>query len=116
MPAGLGHLSAGLQAVVDFFEIDEDLIAVAAAASPAVEEPAGLAEWVASLTTEEKDELLTRTAAGEGGQVQALLLRRFRAAGGSSPASPGRTAAELWEAAERLRPGRVAAAGPAGAR
>ena len=39
---------------VDFFEIDEDLSAVAAAASPAVEEPAGLAEWVASLTTQER--------------------------------------------------------------
>jgi len=47
-------------------------------ASPAVEEPAGLAEWVVSLTTEEKDELLTRTAAGEGGQVQALLQLRAR--------------------------------------
>jgi len=54
VPAGLGHLSAGLQAVVDFFEIDEDLIAVAAAASPAVEEPAGLSEWVAALTTEKR--------------------------------------------------------------
>jgi hypothetical protein len=109
VPAGLGQLSAGLQAVVDFFEIDEDLIAVAAAASPAIEEPAGLAEWVAFLTTEEKDELLTRTAAGEGGQVQALLLRRFRAAGGSSAAAPGRTAAELWEAAADLKDARVEA-------
>src|SRR5689334_21288987 len=109
VPAGLGHLSAGLQAVVDFFEIDEDLIAVAAAASPAVEESAGLAEWVASLPTEEKDELLTRTAAGEGGQVQALLLRRFRATGVSSPASQGRTAAELWEAAADLKDARVEA-------
>src|SRR5436309_15938830 len=27
VPAGLGNLSAGLHAVVDFFEIDEDLIA-----------------------------------------------------------------------------------------
>ena len=27
VPAGLGNLSAGLQAVADFFEIDEDLIA-----------------------------------------------------------------------------------------
>jgi hypothetical protein len=109
VPTGLGQLSAGLQAVVDFFEIDEDLIAVAAAASPAIEEPAGLAEWVAFLTTEEKDELLTRTAAGEGGQVQALLLRRFRAAGGSSAAAPGRTAAELWEAAADLKDARVEA-------
>ena len=41
VPAGLGNLSASLQAVVDFFEIDEDLIAVAAASSPSIQEPAG---------------------------------------------------------------------------
>ena len=109
VPAGLGQLSAGLQAVVDFFEIDEDLIAVAAAASPAIEEPAGLVDWIASLPTEEKDELLTRTAAGEGGQVQALLLRRFRAGSGSLPTTPGQTAAELWEAAADLKDARVKA-------
>ena len=99
VPAGLGDLSAGLQAVVDFFEIDEDLIAVAAASSPSIEEPRGMAEWIASLAAEEKDELLARVAGGEGAQVQALLLRRFRAAGGSQPTAAGRTAAELWEAA-----------------
>jgi hypothetical protein len=109
VPAGLGNLSAGLQAVVDFFEIDADLIAVAAASSPAVVEPAGLAAWVAALPAEEKDELLTRTAAGEGAQVQALLLRRFRAANGSPPAAPGRTSAELWAAAADLKDARVKA-------
>jgi hypothetical protein len=109
VPAGLGNLSAGLQAVVDFFEIDADLIAVAAASSPAVVEPAGLAAWVAALPAEEKDELLTRTAAGEGAQVQALLLRRFRAANGSPPAAPRRTAAELWAAAADLKDARVKA-------
>jgi hypothetical protein len=52
VPAGLGNLSAGLGAIVDFFEIDEDLIAVAvaAASSPAIKEPAGPAEWVAALS------------------------------------------------------------------
>jgi hypothetical protein len=109
VPAGLGELSAGLQAIVDFFAIDEDLIAVAAATSPAITEPAGLAEWIAALPAEEKDELLTRTAAGEGAQVQALLRRRFRAAGDSPPAMPGRTAAELWEAAADLKDARVEA-------
>lgn len=109
VPTGLGQLSSGLQAVVDFFEIDEDLIAAAAVSSPAIEAPVGLADWLASLSAEEKDELLTRTAAGEGGQVQALLLRRFRAAGGSSPTASGRTAAELWEAAADLKDARVEA-------
>jgi hypothetical protein len=103
VPAGLGNLSAGLRAIVDFLQIDEDLIAAAAASSPAIEEPSGLAEWVVSLPAEEKDELLTRTVAGEGAQVQALLRRRFQAAAGSAPTAPGRTAAELWEAAADLK-------------
>jgi hypothetical protein len=104
VPPGMKNLSAGLQAVVDFFEIDENLIAVAAASSPANEEPSGRAEWIASLAAEEKDSLLARVADGEGAQVQALLLRRFRAASGSLAAAvPGRTAAELWEAAEDRR-------------
>jgi hypothetical protein len=99
VPAGLGNLSAALQAVVDFFEIDEDLIAVAAASSPSVQEPKGMAGWIASLPEQEKDALLARVTAGEGTQVQALLLRRFRAASGSPPAAPARTAAELWQVA-----------------
>ncbi len=73
VPPGLKNLSAGLQAVVDFFEIDENLIAGAAASSPAIEEPGGLAEWIAA-------------------------------------AVPGRTAAELREAAEDRRAAREKAA------
>ena len=110
VPAGLGDLSAGLQAVVDFFEIDEDLIAVAAALSPSIEELPGLEEWIASLPAEEKDGLLARVASGESAQVQALLLRRFRAAGGTAPLAPGRTAAELWEAAADRKEARAKAA------
>jgi hypothetical protein len=111
VPAGLRNLSAGLRAVVDFFEIDEDLIAVAAASSAAPEEPGGLAEWIALLAAVEKDSLLARVAGGDGAQVQALLLRRFRATSGSSAAAvPGRTAAELWEAAEDRRAAREKAA------
>jgi hypothetical protein len=110
VPAGLGNLSAGLQAIADFFEIDEDLTAVAAAASPSLKEPTGLAEWTASLPAQEKDALLARVAGGEGAQVQALLLRRFRAAGGSPPAAPARTAAELWRAAGDRKAAREQAA------
>ena len=110
VPAGLGNLSAGLQAVVDFFEIDEDLIAVAAASSPPIEEPRGLAEWIASLAAEEKDGLLARVAGGEGAAVQALLLRRFRAVGGTAPTAAERTAAELWQAASDRKEAREKAA------
>ena len=85
VPAGLADLSGALRAIADFLEIDEDLIAVAAEASPPLkEEPAaGLADWIATLPAAEKDKLLTMVADGEGPQVQAILLRRFR---GSAPA------------------------------
>jgi hypothetical protein len=109
VPAGLGSLSAGLQAVVDFFEIDEDLIAAAAAASPPIQEPGGQAEWIVSLAAEEKDALLARVAAGEGAQVQSLLLRRFRSASGSQPTTSGRPVAELWGAAADRKEARVKA-------
>jgi len=110
VPAGLGNLSASLQAVVDFLKIDEDLIAVAAASSPLIEEPRGLAEWIVSLPAQEKDALLARVAAGEGVPVQALLLRRFRAASGAPPTVPARTAAELWQAAGDRKAARAKAA------
>ena len=72
---------------------------MAAAVSPQIQEDRGLAEWIATLPAREKDTLLARVASGEGAQVQAMLLRRFRAAGGSRPAASSRTAAELRQAA-----------------
>jgi hypothetical protein len=110
VPAGLGNLSASLQAIVDFCEIDEDLIAVTAATSSPIEEPSELAEWTVSLPPEEKDALLARVAAGEGAQVQALLWRRFRAGGGSPPVASARTAAELRLAAANRKEARAGAA------
>jgi hypothetical protein len=108
VPAGLTDLSGALRAVADFLEIDEDLIAVAAEASPPLkeEEPAaGLADWIAALPTAEKDKLLTMVADGEGPQVQAVLRRRFRGSvsGQSEPAQPVRTVAQLWAAAGARR-------------
>jgi hypothetical protein len=107
VPAGLADLSGALRAVADFLEIDEDLIAVAAEASPSLkEEPAaGLADWIATLPAAEKDKLLTMVADGEGPQVQALLLRRFRgsAPDQNEPAQAARTAAQLWTAAGARR-------------
>jgi len=110
VPAGLEHLSASLQAVVDFFDIDEDLIAVAAASSPSIQEPEGMAGWITSLPAEQKDALLARVATGEGAQVRTLLLRRFRTASGSPPTAPARTAAELWQAAGNRKAARAKAA------
>jgi hypothetical protein len=102
VPAGLAELSAPLRAVADFLDIDQDLLAAAAEASPDAQEEGhgGLAAWVASLQAKEKDALLARVATGEGAAVQALLSRRFRRArAGNEPAASARTAAELWKAA-----------------
>ncbi len=104
VPAGLGDLSASLRAIADFLEIDKDLIAVAAEASPPLQEPAndGLAEWITALPAAEKDTLLTMVADGEGAQVQALLLRRFRGSDTGTTGRSGsvRTATGLRAAAE----------------
>src|SRR6516162_6943268 len=98
-----GVLSAPLEAIADFLEIYEDLLAVAAEASPQAGEPQpdALAAWVLDLPAAEEDTLLTMLASGQRTQAQALLLRRFRdtAATADHSASP-RRAAELLEAAD----------------
>lgn len=103
VPAGLAELSAPLEAIVEFLEIDEDLIDIAVEASPDLgeDEPGEIGEWIASLPVPAKDELLGRVASGEGVQVQALLLRQFRESVPGRPAAAGaptRTAGELRDA------------------
>jgi hypothetical protein len=104
VPAGLAELSAPLEAIVEFLEIDEDLIDIAVEASPDLgeDEPGEIGEWIALLPVPAKDELLGRVASGEGVQVQALLLRQFRESMPGRPAAagaPARTAGELRDAA-----------------
>lgn len=120
VPAGLADLSEALEEIVDFLEIEEDLIDVAVDASPDADPDPGeddldeIGDWIAALPALEKDKLLTRVASGEGGQVQALLLRRFRDSrpdqGGTGQGGTGqgegasrRTARELLDAAEDYR-------------
>ncbi|MDQ2874608.1 MAG: hypothetical protein M3Y33_07305, partial [Actinomycetota bacterium] len=100
VPAGLTELSDSLASVAEFLKIDDDLIAVAAQVSgplvPVSDD--GIADWVTALPTSEKDKFLTMAAAGEGAQVEALLVRRFRRESrpaGAAAASAGRTASEL---------------------
>ncbi len=119
VPAGLAELSPSLSAIAEFLGIYEDLVAVAAEASPPLREPASdrLAGWIAALPAAEKDTLLTKVAGGEGARVQALLQRRFREGdrGATIRSGAPRTASELLDAAsdrleeraraEELRPG-----------
>jgi hypothetical protein len=107
VPAGLGNLSASLRAVADFLEIDEDLLAAAAQASPDLAEyqEDGLREWISALPAEGSTELLARVAAGAGTMVQAELLRRFRKSTvrPTDATTPSRTVAELWKAVDGRR-------------
>ena len=111
VPAGLRELSDSLASVAQFLKIDDDLIAVAAKASAPLVSVSddGIADWVTALSASEKDQFLTMVAEGEGAQVEALLVRRFRRESqpaGTTRASTGRTAGELLAAAEARRAAR----------
>ncbi|GAA4221101.1 hypothetical protein FHR32_005380 [Streptosporangium album] len=108
VPAGLGSLSAGQQALADFLRIDADLLAVAAEASPAPaavrDDPRELATWIAGLTEADKAELLLRVVGDQAAQVRAELLRRFRGEPKNDYGDlPRRSVAELLDAAAERR-------------
>jgi hypothetical protein len=109
VPAGLGQLSASLQALADFLRLNADLLAVAAESSPARDERPlrrdELRGWLATLPADEKDDLLARLIAEADAALSAELHRRFvRARDAARPKTPPpaarRTVGELLRAAE----------------
>jgi hypothetical protein len=81
VPNGLGELSAPLHSLIEFLEIDEDLVEIAAAASAALD--AGprrneLDAWIRSLPQNEKDDLLVSALSESGERWRNDLLRRFQ--------------------------------------
>ncbi|RSM42463.1 hypothetical protein DMA12_21330 [Amycolatopsis balhimycina DSM 5908] len=108
VPPGLGTLTAAQRALADFLRIDGDLLAIAAQASPPLEDtadsPDDLAAWVPHLPAAEKDRLLVRVLLGEGMRVRMELLHRYR--GDTAPAISRpvrRTVADLLDAAAQRR-------------
>lgn len=106
VPPGLGQLSASLDALARFLRVSEELIAVAAAQSPAMPaapSPDDLQRWIADLPAAEKDALLLQLAGNAAG-AQVEITRRFRQAT-ARPAEArtgGRTVEQLLaEADER---------------
>jgi len=106
VPPGLGQLTGPLQAFVEFFDVDQDLVGAAAAASPslrATEEP--IERWVPLLPEAERNAFLVRAARGE--PIGAELLRRLREVGGAgrlvAGAAPRRTFAAIAAASEEVR-------------
>lgn len=105
VPAGLGELSASLESLVEFLGIDEDLVEVAAAASPPLSAGPSredLADWIRSLPESDKDELLIAAASDSGERWRNELWRRFQQRTALTPAHDAvqrRTVEELLIAA-----------------
>jgi len=109
IPPEIGQLSASLESLARFLRIDDDLLYVAAKASPTMEEvrpsPDEVRTWVAKLPAIEKNEMLARLIADEDPTVVTELHKRFlaesSAAGVQSPAPLNRrTVGELLRAAQ----------------
>jgi hypothetical protein len=111
VPPGLGTLTAAQRALADFLRLDEDLIAIAAQASPPLEEvakdPGDLVAWVTRLPVAEKNRILARVVQGEAERVRMELLRRFHGETAPTTLVPARrTVADLLDDAARRRAGR----------
>ncbi|GAA0975773.1 hypothetical protein GCM10009555_034240 [Acrocarpospora macrocephala] len=109
VPAGLGALTAAQRALADFLRLDNDLLAVAAQASPAAhaagDDRAALTAWVKGLTEARKDALLMRVATGDAARVE-LELRREFAGPAATADGPRRTVGQLLDATDQVRQAR----------
>lgn len=110
VPPNLGEFSRPWSDLVDFLRLDQDLLAVAAEASPRQQtrpvQREDMAAWVALLPAKEKDELIVRLMAGEEVGIGAELrarLGRSQAASAPTPQAPRRTVRQLLAAAEAFR-------------
>jgi len=103
VPAGLGKLTAAQKAMVEFLNIDLDLLAVAASGSAAVTDDGALQRWVAALSGKEKDAWLRRAVEQPDLALGGELLRAFRAASRDERSGTRRTVGELWALVETQR-------------
>jgi hypothetical protein len=81
VPAGLEELSGPLHALIEFLEIDEDLVEVAARASkPLAAGPSRreLSAWIRGLPEKDKSELLITAVVDQDERWRNDLVRRFR--------------------------------------
>lgn len=108
VPAGLRTLTAAQRALADFLRLDDDLLTVAAEASPprneTTDNPEQLAAWVTALPGTDKDHLLLRVIQDQAAIVRMELLRRFRdSTTPPATAPPQRTVGELLDETARRR-------------
>jgi hypothetical protein len=84
VPTGLQELSGPLDALIEFLEIDEDLVEVAAQASGPLAARLSrkeLSAWIRGLPEKKKDELLIAAAVEQGERWRNDLVQRFRRKG-----------------------------------
>lgn len=108
VPPGLRTLTAPQHELAEFLRVDQDLLAVAAEASPPLDVPADapeqLAAWLTKLPTDEKDRLLLQVAQGHAATARMEILRGFRDVMAPSVPAPGRrTVADLLDSARFRR-------------
>lgn len=111
---GLGQLSPAQQALAEFLEVDEDLLAGAGMGSPALQDEGvsqqAMDAWIDGLPGDEVKAVLKQLLAGQGQQAERTLKSRFaawrRSLRGDGEGSPRRSIGELLanaEAAEKIR-------------
>jgi hypothetical protein len=116
VPPGLGKLSTSLKSLVDFLDIDNDLVKVAAQKSPVQNEPTldrnDIQAWIANVPVHEKNELLTGYLLDSDiADLKALRMKFLKESSGgeNSLALPRRTVGELLRAAEQMEKQRTRA-------
>lgn len=109
VPAGLGKLTAALEALAEFYEVHLDVIAAAAERSPPLPEASDadeiLKRWIAKQSPEALRELVERLLGKEAVATRAETLARIRDEMDSPSwplAEPTRTMAQLRELAGEL--------------
>ena len=108
-PPELSRLSAAQQSLVDFLEIDEDLLSAAGLVEPpefkrGSESDTELDAWISTLPAAEKNVILKLLLTGKPQQAERKLKRQFLARRrgqptGAKPATPRRKVADLHKLA-----------------
>jgi hypothetical protein len=109
VPAGLDKLTPALDAMAEFYEVSEDLIAAAAKQSPPLPKTADASEtlkgWVSKQSKDDLQSLVGRLLGADAARARAEVLSRIRDEMGVpawAMAEPTRTLGELRQSAAQV--------------
>jgi len=109
--SGLANLTAAQQALIEFLEVDPDLLAGAGMGSPSAPKaeisPKEMDEWIDALPREETNSILKQLLEGKRQQAERFIRNRFaawrRGLQSGDTDAPRRTVGELRQNAEKAR-------------